>query len=75
MHILLQRHNVIWAKGPELKSFHPSNTAHYTVDPGQLGALFHLSPEADAKLHSYGDCARRNLSSFWAAILRYEIAG
>jgi hypothetical protein len=75
VHILLQRHNVIWANGLESESFHPSNTALDTVDPGQLGALLQLLPGADANPHSYGDYARRNLSSSEAAILRYEMAG
>jgi hypothetical protein len=75
VHILLQRHNVIWANGLESESFHPSNTALDTVDPAQLGALLQLVPGADANPHSYGDYARRNLSSSEAAILRYEMAG
>jgi len=75
VHILLQRHNVIWANGLESESFHPSNTALDTVDPGQLGALLQLLPGADTNPHSYGDYARRNLSSSEAAILRYEMAG
>jgi hypothetical protein len=75
VHILLQRHNVIWANGLESESFHPSNTALDTVDPAQLGALLQLLPGADANPHSYGDYARRNLSSSEAAILRYEMAG
>lgn len=74
VHILLQRHNVIWANGLESESFHPSNTALDTVDPGQLGALLQLLPGADANPHSY-DYARRNLSSSEAAILRYEMSG
>jgi hypothetical protein len=75
VHILLQRHNVIWANGLESESFHPSNTALDTVDPGQLGSLLQLLPGAGANPHSYGDYARRNLSSSEAAILRYEMAG
>ncbi|NEY91488.1 Hint domain-containing protein [Tabrizicola oligotrophica] len=74
VHILLERHNVIWANGLESESFHPSNTALDTVDPGQLGGLLQLLPEVEANPHSYGDYARRNLSASEAAILRYEMA-
>lgn len=74
VHILLERHNVIWANGLASESFHPSNTALDTVDPAQLGALLQILPGIDANPHSYGDYARRNLSSSEAAILRYEMA-
>jgi hypothetical protein len=75
VHILLQRHNVIWANGLESESFHPSNTALDTVDPAQLGQLLQLLPGVEANPHIYGDYARRNLSASEAAILRYEMAG
>lgn len=74
VHILLERHNVIWANGLESESFHPSNTALDTVDPGQLGTLLQLLPGIATNPHSYGDYARRNLSASEAAILRYEMA-
>lgn len=74
VHILLERHNVIWANGLESESFHPSNTALDTVDSGQLGTLLQLLPEIATNPHSYGDYARRNLSASEAAILRYEMA-
>lgn len=74
VHILLERHNVIWANGLESESFHPSNTALDTVDPCQLGVLLQLLPEIETNPHSYGDYARRNLSASEAAILRYEMA-
>jgi hypothetical protein len=75
VHILLQRHDVIWANGLESESFHPSNTALDTVDPAQLGQLLQLLPGVEANPHIYGDYARRNLSASEAAILRYEMAG
>ena len=74
VHILLERHNVIWANGLESESFHPSNTALDTVDPAQLGTLLELLPGVEVNPHSYGDYARRNLSASEAAILRYEMA-
>lgn len=74
VHIMLERHNVIWANGLESESFHPSNTALDTVDPAAREVLLGLRPEIATNPHSYGDYARRNLSSSEAAILRYEMA-
>jgi hypothetical protein len=74
VHILLEHHNVIWANGLESESFHPSNTALDTVDPGQLRGLLSLLPGIEANPHSYGDYARRNISASEAAILRHEMA-
>lgn len=74
VHIMLERHNVIWANGLETESFHPSNTALDTVDPEARAVLLGLRPEIAVNPHSYGDYARRNLSASEAAILRYEMA-
>ena len=62
MHILLERHNIVFANGLETESFHPSNTALDTVDPVQRADLLRLLPEIALNPHSYGDDARRNLS-------------
>jgi len=74
VHILLDRHNVVWANGLETESFHPSNTALDTVDPGQRDGLLALFPGIVDNPQSYGDYARRNLSGSEAAILRHEMA-
>ncbi|MDB5665185.1 Hint domain-containing protein [Cypionkella sp.] len=74
VHILLERHNIVWANGLETESFHPSNTALNTVDPVQRAGLMKILPEIAENPHSYGDYARRNLSGSEAAILRHELA-
>lgn len=74
IHILLDRHNIVWANGMETESFHPSNTALDTIEPGQREALLSILPDITANPASYGDYARRNLSSSEVAILRHDIA-
>ncbi len=74
IHILLERHNIVFANGMETESFHPSNTALDTVDPAQRAVLLGLLPDVATNPHSYGDYARRNLSGSEAAILRHDIA-
>ncbi len=74
IHILLERHQVIWANGLETESFHPSNTALDTVAPEQRATLLQLLPGLDVNPHVYGDYARRNLSGPEAAILKHDLA-
>ncbi len=74
IHLLLDRHNVIFANGMETESFHPSNTALETIDPKDRARLLALMPAIEVNPHSYGDYARRNLSASEAAILRHESA-
>jgi hypothetical protein len=74
IHVLLERHNIVFANGIETESFHPSNTALDTVDVGQREALLRLLPDVADHPQSYGDYARRNLSSSEAAILRHDMA-
>lgn len=74
VHILLERHNIIWANGLETESFHPSNAALESIEPSQREALLGLLPGIGATPQTYGDYARRNLSSSEAAILRHDMA-
>ncbi len=74
IHILLDRHNIVWANGMETESFHPSNTALDTIDPAQRAALLAAVPGVAANPASYGDYARRNLSTSEVAILRHDSA-
>jgi hypothetical protein len=74
VHILLERHQVIWANGLETESYHPSNTALETVAPDQRASLLQILPGLGDNPQIYGDFARRNLSSPEAAILRHNLA-
>lgn len=74
VHILLERHNVVFANGIETESFHPSNTALEMIDQGQRAELQRIVPGIERRPDAYGDYARRNLSASEAALLRHDIA-
>lgn len=74
IHILLRHHNIVWANGLETESFHPSNTALDTIETSQRESLLSLLPDIARNPATYGDYARRNLSSSEAAILRHDQA-
>lgn len=74
VHILLERHNIVWANGVETESFHPSNTALDMIETGQREGLLRLLPAIADNPQAYGDYARRNLSASEAAILRHDMA-
>jgi hypothetical protein len=71
IHILLDRHNVIWANGLETESFHPARASHGSLEQaGRQGLLAAMPQLADP--HSYGEDARRNLTPPEAAILQHD---
>ncbi len=72
IHILLERHNIVFANGVETESFHPSNTALEMIDPGQRDVLTAVMPQVAINPEAYGDYARRNLSASEAALLRHD---
>ena len=74
VHILLERHNIVFANGVETESFHPSNTALEMIDPAQRDVLMAVMPEVALNPETYGDYARRNLSASEAALLRHDAA-
>jgi len=74
VHVLMERHQIVWANGLETESFHPSNTALETVDPAQRAGLLEILPSLADDPFTYGDFARRNLTSSEAAILRHDRA-
>ncbi len=74
VHILLERHQVVWANGLETESFHPSNTSLETVNPVQRSELLSIFPGIDTDPNRYGGFARRNLTATEAAILRHDTA-
>lgn len=73
VHILLGRHNIVFANGIETESFHPSNTALEMIDPEQREVLLGLVPGVGDNPQAYGDYARRNLSASEAALLRHDM--
>jgi hypothetical protein len=73
VHVLLDRHNVIWANGLETESFHPAHAALDQLDPVQRQGLFGLFPGLDRNPDAYGDPVRRNLSASEAVLLRHDM--
>ncbi len=74
IHMLLPRHEVLFANGVETESFHPANTAISTISDGDRARLLSHLPTIRDNPHTYGAYARRNLSSSEAAILLHEAA-
>lgn len=69
VHLLLERHEVVFANGLETESFHPAGEALGSVDEAQRARLVGLMPELGEDPMAYGDHARRALTQAEAAIL------
>lgn len=74
VHILLPGHNIIWANGLETESFHPANAAIDLIEPAQRQGLMDLLSDLALSPQTYGDFARRNLTTSEAAILRHDLS-
>jgi hypothetical protein len=74
VHMLLPRHEIVFANGVESESFHPANTALSTLDPFDRERLSTFLPAIEDNPQSYGGYARRNLSASEVAILLHEAA-
>lgn len=72
IHMMLDRHQVVWANGVETESFHPANTSLSDIQEDQRSRMFEVMPELEQDPHIYGDYARRNLSPSEAEILKYD---
>ncbi len=71
VHLLFDRHQVMWANGVETESFHPASAALQTLDQLDRARLLANHPELEFDPHTYGSFARRNLSASEAAILNH----
>ncbi len=69
VHLMLDRHQVIWANGLEVESFHPGYMGLDHLDGGQRKTLLEMRPELADDPHSYGAPARRMVTRAEAAIL------
>lgn len=69
IHLMLDRHEVVWANGLEVESFHPGYMGLDHLTNVQRTAMLDLRPELAEDPHAYGAPARRMLSRAEAAIL------
>jgi hypothetical protein len=69
IHLMLERHEVIWANGLEVETFHPGFMGLETLTGGQRDLLFDLRPELAHNPDLYGPPARRMVNRAEAAIL------
>jgi len=69
IHLMLDRHEVVWANGLEVETFHPGFMGLDHLSKLQRDSLLELRPELSATPHAYGAPARRMLSRAEAAIL------
>ncbi len=72
VHLLLDRHQIVFANGLETESFHPGSMPLESIDEDQRAALLERVPGIDRDVSLYGPPARRALSGAEAAILRYK---
>lgn len=72
IHLLLPRHEVIWANGVATESFHPALCDPESIEATQRAALLALLPRDGADPWAFGGCARRMLTAPEAAMLRAE---
>ena len=70
-HLLLPRHEVIWANGLETESFHPACAPLSSLNDKDRATLLTGLPDVADDPHSYGGFARRRLSQSEAAILQH----
>lgn len=69
VHLLLPRHEIVFANGLETESFHPTGTALANVEPDERERLLRAIPAVADDPAAYGEHARRLLDRAEAAIL------
>lgn len=72
IHLLLPRHEVVWANGLETESFHPADMDVMQIEPAARRRLLDVEPGLATSRGSYGGHARRRLSRGEAAIFLHE---
>lgn len=75
VHVMLPRHQVVWANGVAAESFHPADTDLDAIPAGQYDRLLAAMPDLVRGPESYGAPARRLLKAAEARILVHDGAG
>jgi hypothetical protein len=71
VHLLFDRHEIIWAEGLQTESFLPGPQVLADMDPAARAELLRLFPEIDARTHlGYGPAARTTLRRHEAELLK-----
>lgn len=73
IHLMLDRHQIVFANGLESESFLPGAEALAAVEGAQRASLFDIMPEIERNPLAYGDPVRRSLSRAEAAIMQARI--
>jgi hypothetical protein len=71
VHLMLERHQVIWANGLEVETFHPGFMGLDHLEGGQRRSMLSLFPDLADDPFNYGAPARRMLDRAEAAILMH----
>jgi hypothetical protein len=61
IHILFDRHEIIFANGAATESFHPGHMAMSALDAAPRKELFEIFPELQSDINKYGPAARKIL--------------
>jgi len=72
LHLMLDRHQIVFANGLESESFHPASMTLDAIAPDQRQALLDRVPGLEFDDSAYGAYARRTLSTSEAALLRHK---
>jgi len=75
VHLLLDRHQIVFANGLETESFHPASMPLHSIEPDQQQTLLDRVPGLERDGSAYGAPARRMLTHAEAAILQYKGLG
>ncbi|MCR9126681.1 MAG: Hint domain-containing protein [Rhodobacteraceae bacterium] len=74
LHVMLERHQILWANGIETESFHPADMPPDALDAEDRRRLLAAFPALASDPMAYGAHARRNLSHPETALLLHKAA-
>jgi len=71
IHMMLPRHEIVFANGVATESFHPSSAALASMGRSDQDRLYDRLPELKGNTDAFGPYARRVLSGSETAILQH----